>query len=164
MHGDDDFDDFFGPDGSTRQTEEDGGDHESKPLLPPRLGLLSNVSPKELDEVARSAQLKHLDSGVVVFAQGDVADRFFILVDGEVEVDNDGKVIATLGAGSFFGEGALLSGGLRTATIRTSAPSSIWSVDYKTFRDVVSHHLLSDPAAAREAQSRLARVHAQDLH
>lgn len=149
---DDDAFDFFqsGADEPHPEFEE-----VALPKVPPRLGLLAKVSTEEFDAIARAAQLKHLDRDVVVFRQGDEADRFFILVDGYVAVERDDEVLAKLGPGSFFGESALLVEGRRSATIRTLAPSSIWSVDYATFGSVVSSHLLADEGARREVEERI---------
>ena len=44
----------------------------------------------------------------VVFEQGDVGDRYFVIESGEAEVVGDGRVVATLGPGEGFGEIALL--------------------------------------------------------
>jgi len=154
-NGDDDADDgfdFFQSGDDEPRPEFEGS---APPTVPPRLGLLAKVTTEEFDAIARAAQLKHLDCGVVVFEQGDEADRFFILVDGYVAVERDDEVLATLGPGSFFGESALLVEGRRSATIRTLAASSIWSVDYATFGSVVSSHLLADDGARREVEERI---------
>jgi len=42
---------------------------------------------------------------------------FFVIVDGTATVTVDGKNVATLGAGAHFGELALLTESVRTATI-----------------------------------------------
>lgn len=127
-------------------------------LLPPRLGLLADLADDEFDLVARAAKLTFPAEGMIVFRQGDEADRFFILVDGLVEVERDGEVLATLGPGSFFGESALLVRGRRSATITTAADSSLWSISYTAFDDAVSHHLLADEEARAEAERRIAET------
>lgn len=132
---------------------------EAMPLaartLPPRLGLLADLSDVEFDQVARAAKLSFQPAGAIVFRQGDEADRFFILVDGGVEVERDGAQLATLGPGAFFGESALLVRGRRSATITTIADSSLWSIDYAAFDDAVSHHLLADSELRAEAERRI---------
>lgn len=62
--------------------------------------------------------------GDFIFRQGEPPSAFYMIERGEVEVVRtdashpDGEVIATLGAGSFFGEQALLNNQPRTASIR----------------------------------------------
>lgn len=157
MHGDDDIgDDFFqatAPEGEPTSSEA-----PTARLLPPRLGLLAELDDDEFDLVARAAKLSFQPEGSVVFRQGDEADRFFILVDGLVQVERDDEVLATLGPGSFFGESALLVKGRRSATITTVSDSSLWSVSYAAFDDAVSHHLLADEAARAEAERRIAET------
>lgn len=148
-----DFDDFF-------QSTDDPDEMRPEPEetvrpVPPRLGMLANLSQEEFDVVARSARLNFLPKNQVVFQQGDDADRFFILVDGRVHVERDGEVIATLGPGSFFGESALLVRGKRSATVWTLEDSSLWSVAFDAFEEAVSGHLLADERSAQEIRTRL---------
>ncbi len=57
-----------------------------------------------------------------VFRQGQAADAFYAIASGQVEVSEDRRVVATLGAGDYFGEVALLLDVPRTAAIRTITP------------------------------------------
>lgn len=148
------FDDFF-------QQEDEQDDESRAPfvaaprMVPPRLGMLAQLDDDEFDMVARAARLNHVDSGTVVVRQGDEADRFFMLIDGAVEVSRDGAPLATLGPGAFFGESALLVRGRRSATVTALADSSIWSVSYEAFDQAMSRHLLADDEARREAERRI---------
>lgn len=156
QHADEDIDDFFQSSGAGEPTAE----LEAKPHrpLPPRLGILAELSDEEFDHVARAAKLAMVDADTVVFRQGDDADRFFILVDGGVEVERDGEVLASLGPGAFFGESALLVRGARSATVTTIAASSLWSVSYDAFNEAMSHHLLADDVHGPEAERRIAET------
>jgi NADH dehydrogenase len=67
----------------------------------------------------------HYEAGDYIFRQGDVAASFYVIEKGEVEICRaspehpDGEIIATLGAGSFFGEQALIDNNRpRSASIR----------------------------------------------
>jgi potassium efflux system protein len=60
--------------------------------------------------------------GQIIVRQGEAGDSLFIIVEGVVNVqvrleDNNVIEVARLGAGSFFGEMALLTGQDRTATV-----------------------------------------------
>jgi CRP-like cAMP-binding protein len=156
VFGDDDFDDFF-----DSTSDDDAAATTAAPqprMLPPRLGMLADLSDAEFDEVARAAKLAHLEADIVVFRQGDEADRFFILVDGAVEIERDGALLATLGPGAFFGESALLVRGRRSATITTVAATSLWSVSYEAFDAAMSHHLLADAELGAEAERRISQT------
>lgn len=76
---------------------------------------------------AAAARLKPIrfGPGQTVVRQGERADRFFIITAGEAQVllerpDGAPVQVATLRAGEYFGEIALLRGGRRTATVRAA--------------------------------------------
>jgi len=154
VRADDDADEFFQFEGAA-SAQPAAGDAPEPPRVPPRLGLLAELTIPEFDEVARAAKLSHVLADTVVFTQGNHADRFFILVDGSVEVIRDSESLATLGPGAFFGESALLVGGRRSATIQTLTECTLWSISYVAFDGAVSHHLMADPAAGAEATRRI---------
>lgn len=66
----------------------------------------------------------HYEAGDIIVRQGDPADLFYVIAEGEVEIVRAGPgegdtVIAKLGTGEYFGEMALLGGsGKRSATVR----------------------------------------------
>ena len=91
--------------------------------------LLRHLPPEGIEELLPSVQNRHLAAGEILFRAGDPGDALYIVARGTVEVlaDSPGggpvaaNSIAKLGAGHAFGEMALLSGGPRTATIRSVA-------------------------------------------
>jgi Cyclic nucleotide-binding domain len=57
-------------------------------------------------------------AGETLMAEGEAADHIVLVLDGMVEVDVGGTVLAKLGPGAVLGERAALEQGRRTATIR----------------------------------------------
>ena len=49
--------------------------------------------------------------------EGDFAHKFFVILDGEVDVSRDGEKIDTMAAGDFFGEVGLLTNAKRNARV-----------------------------------------------
>jgi CRP-like cAMP-binding protein/predicted MFS family arabinose efflux permease len=97
------------------------------------LDLLSAATRPTLEGLAKAVEVVELDEGVVFVRQGDVADALWVIVTGAVEVssvDDLGRerVHSGLGPHSYVGEIGLLRGIPRTATVRTTAPSTLWRI------------------------------------
>jgi hypothetical protein len=59
-----------------------------------------------------------LRRGAALVEQGDPGHELYLLFDGLLAVEIDGRTVAELGPGAVVGEVALLEGGRRTATLR----------------------------------------------
>lgn len=78
--------------------------------------------------------ISDIPAGEIVFVQGDPCDDLFYIHSGIAKVyvvSKSGReaVIITLGAGDFFGEGALLDTARRVATVSTITPCTVERVD-----------------------------------
>lgn len=80
---------------------------------------------------------KEYKAGEVIFRQGDTGNCMFVIQNGEVEAiaESDGREfrLRRMGPNDFFGEMALFEEETRTATIRTTKPTRILSIDKKNF-------------------------------
>ena len=78
---------------------------------------------------------KQYNDGEVIIKQGDTGNCMYVIQSGEVEVirDNEGKEVrlALRKEGDFFGEMALFSREVRSATIRALGDAKILTVDRK---------------------------------
>jgi CRP/FNR family transcriptional regulator, cyclic AMP receptor protein len=98
-----------------------GEDNATAALLK-RVPLFSELSPEELDRIARVAVPRSFPKGVRVFHEGDHSDACYIVRSGDLRVTRehpDGRAIAlaTLGPGDIFGELAMLDGEARSASV-----------------------------------------------
>ena len=92
------------------------GKHDRQKLLA-QVALFSACTDKELDRLARHAEIVDFRAGDVLMTEGETGHEFYVLIDGEVGVTSGGETVAKLGAGAYVGEQALLDPGPRTATV-----------------------------------------------
>ena len=95
-------------------------------------------------------------AGTEIVRQGDPGDRFYIIEDGEVTVSKDGRTVASLGRGDFFGEIALLREIPRTATVTARTNTLLYALERDDFLEAVTGHPQSTDAADAVTRARLA--------
>jgi CRP/FNR family cyclic AMP-dependent transcriptional regulator len=99
-----------------------------------KVPLFAHCSKRELQEVAQLADEIDLREGKEMTRQGTRGREFFVLLEGSVSVDKNGRQINTLGAGDFFGEIALVSDAPRTATVTATSPVRALVVTDRSFK------------------------------
>jgi MFS family permease len=91
-----------------------------------------------LERLAAAASRVRVAAGEAVFRQGDPGDRFYVVVDGELEISVDGRVVETAGHGDHFGEIALLRDTPRTATVTAAEDAELYALERDEFLAAVS--------------------------
>jgi len=114
--------------------------------------FLRNLDAPSVIELTRMLRRLDLAGHTVVVRRGRPGDCMYFIVSGEVEVRLEPQPIR-LGAGSFFGEFALLEGGPRTATVVTTMPSTLLILEVSDFRAFTAHH----PELAMAVETEAAR-------
>jgi CRP-like cAMP-binding protein len=102
-----------------------------------RVPLFAQLTRKELKFVASRTDEVSVPAGRQLIRQGHSSDSFYVLLDGEVDVEVDGKKRAGLKTGDFFGEISMLDRGAGTATIRTRTPTRMMVMSHSQFRDAI---------------------------
>jgi cyclic nucleotide-binding protein len=78
--------------------------------------------------VGSSPHWLRLRRGATLVEQGDPGHELYLLFDGLLAVEIDGRTVTELGPGAVVGEVALLEGGRRTATLRAVTPCRVAAV------------------------------------
>jgi voltage-gated potassium channel len=115
--------------------------------------FLRNLDAPAIIELTRLLRRIDFADRSVVVRRGRPGDSMYFIVSGEVEVRINPQPIR-LGAGSFFGEFALLDGGPRTATVVTTTAATLLILDVSDFRAFTAHHPELAKAVEREAAQR----------
>jgi CRP-like cAMP-binding protein len=107
--------------------------------------LFHDLPERDVETVGAQLRTVEVGEGDVIVRQGAPADKFFIIVDGEVEVVHDGdggeKKLATLGRGQFFGEIAILRDMPRMASVRALEPTTLFAMESEIFRSLVAQSM-----------------------
>ncbi len=111
-----------------------------------------------LEQVARRLEPLQVPAGTTVITQGDSGDLFYLLVSGEAAVTADGEHRASIIAGGFFGEIALLRDTPRTATVTAATDLELLSLDRDEFLAAVTGHAVSTQEADLVVSQRLGEL------
>jgi len=107
--------------------------------------IFHDLPEHEVETVEAQLRTVEFAEGDVIVRQGAPADKFFIIVDGEVEVirESEGKTrtLGTLGRGQFFGEIAILRDTPRIATVRAVKATTLFAMERDIFRSVVAQSM-----------------------
>ncbi len=99
-------------------------------------------------------------AGEVIFAEGDPGEIMYALLDGEVEIVRNGKVVETIPPGGVFGEMALLEKKPRSASAVARTESRLATITDKRFTTLVSQNPPFALTMMRLMSDRLRRNHA----
>jgi CRP-like cAMP-binding protein len=95
--------------------------------------MFSSCSTEQLEQLATLAHERDIEPGTDIVREGDTGEEFFVLADGKARVTRRGSDIASLAAGDYFGELALLDPAPRDATVSATAPSNLLVIDRAGF-------------------------------
>ncbi len=109
-----------------------------------------------LEQVAGDLEPVVVLAGEPIIRQGEVGDRFYILVAGRAEARIDGRPVRQMAAGDSFGEIALLRDVPRTASVIALEPVEAVALQREAFLTAVTGDWQSHRAADRVVSQRLA--------
>jgi CRP-like cAMP-binding protein len=114
-----------------------------QPMSDPKIKALGQVplfahcSRKELEFIAREGDDVDMPGGKTLTREGRPGDTFYVLLDGEAEVNVDGRKRRVLKPGDFFGEISMIDRGLATATVTTVGDARLFVMSHAQFRDAI---------------------------
>jgi CRP-like cAMP-binding protein len=118
---------------------DDAGEHEYLRKIP----FFEDLTPEDLERVARIGERRGFDAGEPVLAKGTEGQAMFVILSGRATVEAGGKA-HDLGPGDFFGEMALLGRRPRSATVTAIEPVECLVFETMYFRPF----LIKNPSVA----------------
>lgn len=114
----------------------------------------SGAPPAARATLAAAMSVERFAAGATIVAEGERADRLYVLAEGEIEVTQAALPGRTqrLKRGALIGELAFFGDHLRTATLRAASPCALLSLPYPNFRAF----LIAHPESALRLAERLA--------
>jgi cytochrome P450/CRP-like cAMP-binding protein len=122
------------------------------------------LSVKLIAEVAPDCETMTAAPAEIIISQGDEASKFYIVLDGHVEVwrewpTGEQEIIARLSTGEYFGEIGLLENRPRTATVRAGSDGAVLVVLGKeSILGLMGKSKQSESAVARTVARRMAEL------
>src|SRR5581483_6249650 len=119
------------------------------------------LPPEAIEHISRAGRVEQVPAGAIVCREGGVSRNMYAVLEGTVRVykqdeDGDELELNRLGAGSYFGELALLDGAPRSASVQTVTECSLYVLEQRAFLDALEAHprLLSGVVLALTARMR----------
>ena len=114
----------------------------------------------EIEELIANSQVRSYSAGTVLCRENAVEDRFYMILEGEVEVtknvnNNEIRLLKTLSPGDFFGEMALIHNAPRAATVVAKTELTTLELDKNGFDRVLHNSTSIAMAMVSEISNRL---------
>lgn len=101
-------------------------------------------------------RLLEFGKDVAIVTEGDRGNDMYLIYLGSVAVVRDGKQIATLAEGDFFGEVSLVAHVPRTASVITTVPCRVFEISRRALAAIDEHFPELMVAITRMARERVA--------
>jgi len=111
-----------------------------------RIPFFTALPPDELDRLTGELDVVTLNSGDILFREGDPGEHLYVVVNGELEIlmapnTDDELLLNIVPTGEYIGEMSLIQpGGLRTASARARGDVTLLSMSRAQFRSLLQRH------------------------
>lgn len=98
--------------------------------------IFGSIPRSELEVLGEMMRTEAFRAGSVVAEAGEPADCVFVIVDGTLSVYLPGATtpMRTLGPGDVLGEYGMVTGAVRSATVKADVDATLLSLDYERFK------------------------------
>ena len=86
-----------------------------------------------------SDDLVEFPADAVIFTEGKEGNYMYVVMNGEVSISLNDRVIATASAGEIVGEMALINSDIRSATVTAKTDCLLALIDQSSFESLLRH-------------------------
>lgn len=117
--------------------------------------LFTRIPPSHIQQLFVRFEEIEVEEGERVVGEGEPGDYFYVLESGRAKVTNKaGKVLAELGAGSYFGEEALVGDTTRNANVQMVSSGRLMRLEKADFKTLLQEPVIQTISAADWPQRR----------
>jgi CRP-like cAMP-binding protein len=102
-----------------------------------KIWLFSTCSGRELRTIRKALEEVSVTPGHILCEEGTIGREFFLIIEGQASVRRNGRRLATLGPGQYFGELALLDRRPRSATVISETEMLLLVLGQRQFNGVL---------------------------
>jgi MFS family permease len=124
--------------------------------------LFGWLAPVALERIAATLDPLELDEGSVLMHEGAGGDRAYLVADGELVAERDGREVGRIGPGDVVGEIALLYDSPRTATVRALTRTRMLGIGREEFLAAATGSAAARAASEDLVEGRLASATAEE--
>jgi len=134
-----------------RKTGDDDGDWMSSLLQAP---LFAKLPPSNIRQLFARFTPQKVQADETIIKQGERGELFYVVESGSATVmDANGKILAALRPGNYFGEEALVGDTTRNATVKMLTPGKLMCLQKEDFRELL-HQPVQKFITAEELKNR----------
>jgi len=124
-----------------------------------RIHLFKGLKDEQVLEFAKELHPRVYKPGEIIFEEGEEGQHFYLINRGQVKVSRRGPrgeqhPVATLVAGDYFGEAALLYGRRRSATVKADSEVEVLRLSKEDFENLLRRYPQIKPNLAVSAETR----------
>jgi CRP-like cAMP-binding protein len=122
-----------------------------------RIPMCQNWHRQAIDRFARLSSVTSYDPGATILNEGQTVEIFFVIFQGDAKVSRDGRVVATIRSGEFFGEIGLLQNSSPNASVTAHNDTRCLSIPRMELLRFVTHNYTVALELERVSSKRLGR-------
>lgn len=130
-----------------------------------RIPLFASLPDSEIVRLLASLKRVSVPEGTLLIQEGDLGDRFYLVIDGQLEVmkalgTQDERFLGNIEPGDSFGEMSLFNpDGLRVASVRARTAANLYEMTHADFHALMHRWATVADEIARTLSQRLCTAH-----